>query len=103
MTGHAPETQTGPEARAWLADYADRLLASVQPYASPSGSLITLPGRPGGYGTAVDGLEGFARTFLLAGFRLVGEQGRGLDDLAEFYRRGVTTGVDPDAEDRWVR
>jgi hypothetical protein len=67
MTGHAPEMQTGPEARAWLAAYADRLLAAVQPYASPTGSLITLPGRPGGYGTAVDGLEGFARTFLLPG------------------------------------
>ena len=86
----------------WL-EYADRLLAGARVWASPGAARITPPGEEGGYGRAVDGLEGFARTFLLAGFRLVGEQGRGLDDLADFYRRGVTTGVDPDAEDRWVR
>src|SRR6187431_1064436 len=86
----------------WL-DYADRLLAGARVWASPGAARITPPGAEGGYGRAVDGLEGFARTFLLAGFRLVGEQGRGLEELADFYRRGVTTGVDPDAEDRWVR
>lgn len=86
----------------WL-DYADRLLAGARVWASPGAARITPPGEEGGYGRAVDGLEGFARTFLLAGFRLAGEQGRGLEDLADFYRRGVTTGVDPDAEDRWVR
>lgn len=86
----------------WLA-YADRLLAGARVWASAGNARITPPGAEGGYGRAVDGLEGFARTFLLAGFRLVGAQGHGLDDLADFYRRGVTTGVDPDAEDRWVR
>ncbi|MGK3951814.1 DUF2264 domain-containing protein [Microbacterium sp. I2] len=86
----------------WLA-YADRLLDSARSYASPGNARITFPGAEGGYGEAVDGLEGFARTFLLAGFRLVGAQGEGLDDLADFYRRGVVTGVNPDAADRWVR
>ena len=86
----------------WLA-YADRLLDSARSYASPGHARITFPGQEGGYGRAVDGLEGFARTFLLAGFRLVGAQGEGLDELADFYRRGVVTGVDPDAADRWVR
>ena len=60
----------------WL-DYADRLLAGSRAWASPGAARITPPGAEGGYGRAVDGLEGFARTFLLAGFRLVGEQGRG--------------------------
>ena len=103
MTGHAPQTQTGPEARTWLATYADRLLAAVQPYASPSGSLITLPGEPGGYGTAVDGLEGFARTFLLAGFRLAGEDGADPHHLAERYAAGLAAGTDPSHPERWTR
>ena len=62
-----------------------------------------LPGTEGGYGHAVDGLEGFARSFLLAGFRIAGERGQGLDELIEFYARGIATGVDPSAPDRWVR
>jgi hypothetical protein len=94
---------TGPEARAWLASYADRLLAGVRPYASPSGSLITLPGAPGGYGTAVDGLEGFARTFLLAGFRLAGEDGADPTGLAERYAAGLAAGTDTAHPERWTR
>lgn len=88
----------------WTA-LADRLLAAVRPYASPSHARITLPGTEGGYGHAVDGLEGFCRTLLLAGFRIAGERGEGLDELAEFYARGIAAGVDPDAPDdeRWVR
>ena len=35
-----------------------------------------MPGAPGGLGTDVDGLEGFARVGPLAGARFVGEQGK---------------------------
>ncbi|HWR86366.1 MAG TPA: DUF2264 domain-containing protein, partial [Rhodoglobus sp.] len=86
----------------WL-DYADLLLDGARRYASPNHARITPPGAEGGYGTAVDGLEGFARTFLLAGFRIAGERGQGVDDLIDFYIRGIAAGVDPDAPDRWVR
>ena len=86
----------------WVA-FADRLLASARDYASPGAGRIHFPGAEGGYGHAVDGLEGFARTFLLAGFRIAGARGEGTEELADFYRRGIMTGVDPDAEDRWVR
>jgi hypothetical protein len=86
----------------WLA-YADRILDGARAWASPGNSRITPPGAEGGYGQAVDGLEGFARTFLLAGFRIAGERGQGVDDLIEFYSRGIANGVDPDAADRWVR
>lgn len=110
MTRHVSENsapgrrgESGPEARAWLASYADRLLAAVRPYASPSGSLITLPGTPGGYGTAVDGLEGFARTFLLAGFRLAGEDGADPHHLAERYAAGLAAGTDTTHPERWTR
>ena len=90
-------------ARQWLA-FADRLLA-VSPVGLrlPEQRAHHSPGREGGYGTAVDGLEGFARTFLLAGFRIAGERGEGVDDLIDFYARGIATGVDPAAPDRWVR
>ncbi|WP_081844677.1 DUF2264 domain-containing protein [Cellulomonas sp. URHE0023] len=82
---------------------ADQMLAAVRPFASPRHALITLPGAPGGYGTAVDGLEGFARTFLLAGFRLAGEHGDDPQGLAEYYAAGIAAGVDPGSPERWVR
>src|SRR5689334_18181536 len=44
---------------------ADRLLMSARRFASPGHARITPPGPEGGYGRAVDGLEGFARSFLL--------------------------------------
>lgn len=86
----------------WVA-YADRILAAAQSWASPGHGRITPPGAEGGYGTAIDGLEGFARTFLLAGFRIAGERGVGTEELADFYAKGIATGVDPTASDRWVR
>lgn len=90
--------------RAELVAFADRLLAAVRPYASPGHARITLPGSEGGYGTAVDGLEGFARTFLLAGFRIAGDpDSPQATQLAEWYARGIATGTDPDSPERWVR
>jgi hypothetical protein len=86
-----------------LLAYADALLAAVRPWASENGARITLPGASGGYGVDVDGLEGFVRTFLLAGFRIAGARGEGVDDLIEFYSRGIVAGVDPEGADRWVR
>lgn len=47
-----------------LADYADQLLLATREHASTSHAQIRFPG---GYGHDVDGLEGFARTFLAAG------------------------------------
>jgi len=86
----------------WLA-VADALLAAGQRYATPGHGRIVFPGAEGGYGAAVDGLEGFARLFLLAGFRIAGARGEGVDELIAFFAEGVRTGVDPDAADRWVR
>lgn len=96
---------TADWSRAEWTGFADRMLAAVRPFASPQHGRITLPGAEGGYGHAVDGLEGFCRTFLLAGFRIAGDRGEGLDELAEFYARGIAAGVDPDSpdEERWVR
>lgn len=108
-TGTAPgpadaalSPRTGWTRDTWLA-LADRLLAGAQRHASPGHGRITPPGPAGGYGRDVDGLEGFARTFLLAGFRLAGERGADPTHLAEWYARGLAAGTDPHAADRWVR
>ncbi|MCB7137433.1 DUF2264 domain-containing protein [Cellulosimicrobium marinum] len=93
---------TGWDRARWAA-LGDHLLASAVPFASPGHARITLPGPEGGYGRAVDGLEGFARTFLLAGFRLAGERGADPHGYAEWYARGLATGSDPHAADRWLR
>lgn len=85
----------------WTA-LADRMLLAARRHASPAHALITPPGAPGGYGTRVDGLEGFARTFLLAGFRLAGEQGRDPLDLLTRYAEGIAAGTDPASPERWV-
>lgn len=100
---HAAHAGDAEWSRARWVGYADTILAGAQAWASPGHARITPPGAEGGYGRAVDGLEGFARTFLLAGFRIAGERGQGLDALIEFYLQGITAGVDPEAPDRWVR
>ncbi|MFI7543563.1 DUF2264 domain-containing protein [Actinoplanes sp. NPDC049599] len=95
-------TTPGPT-RADLLHLADRMLTAARRYASPGFARIQFPGAEGGYGRAVDGLEGFARTFLLAGFRLAGARGAGLDELADRYATGIATGTDPSSPERWVR
>ncbi|WP_434739436.1 DUF2264 domain-containing protein [Micromonospora sp. SH-82] len=103
----APTTAVPPTAATWSRlDWlalADRLLAAARTHASPGHALVTFPGPPGGYGRAVDGLEGFARTFLLAGFRIAGAQGKGVDELVDRYAAGITAGTDPNSPERWVR
>lgn len=86
----------------WVA-HADRLLAGARAWASDDFARITPPGDEGGYGHAIDGLEGFARTFLLAGFRIAGARGEGVDALIADYSRGIAAGVDPANPNRWVR
>ncbi|NRQ35228.1 DUF2264 domain-containing protein [Nonomuraea sp. NN258] len=68
---------------------ADGLLAAVEPYRSADGAVITLPGRESW--SRCDGLEGFARTFLLAAFRVAGG---GPPELLEPYARGFRSGPD---------
>ncbi|PZG01806.1 DUF2264 domain-containing protein [Micromonospora deserti] len=77
---------------------ADETLAAVRRFASARHALIDLPGPVSAFGGHSDGLEGFARTFLAAGFRLVhgGDGG-----LAQWYAEGIAAGVDPNSPERW--
>jgi hypothetical protein len=93
---------TGLDRADWLAT-ADRLLAALRPWASADHATITPPGPPGGYGTRVDGLEGFARSFTGAAFRIAGTDDASSAGLADWYAEGLTAGVDPGNPWRWVR
>ncbi|MET8504424.1 DUF2264 domain-containing protein [Streptomyces sp. NPDC004787] len=74
--------------RAHWEDAADRLLRAVRPHASPRGALIALPGpRPSWSGARSDGLEGYARTFLLAA--LLGDP-----DHLDRYAGGLAAGTE---------
>ncbi|MEV4374359.1 DUF2264 domain-containing protein [Nonomuraea sp. NPDC049637] len=73
--------------RAHWAAVADGLLAAVEPYRSADGAVITLPGRESW--SRCDGLEGYARTFLLAAFRVAGG---GPEELLAPYARGLESG-----------
>ncbi|WP_328943033.1 DUF2264 domain-containing protein [Streptomyces sp. NBC_00250] len=73
---------------------ADRLLLAVRPFASPHHGLIDLPGpRPSWSGARSDGLEGWARTFLLAALRVAGGQGADPHDHLSRYAEGLTAGT----------
>ncbi|MER7772596.1 DUF2264 domain-containing protein [Kitasatospora sp. NPDC096140] len=73
---------------------ADGLLAAVRPHASPGQALIHLPGpRPSISGRRSDGLEGYARTFLLAAFRTAGAHGTDPQGLLDRYAAGLDAGT----------
>ncbi|MEI5523220.1 DUF2264 domain-containing protein [Streptomyces brasiliscabiei] len=81
---------------------ADRLLDGLVPYASPGLAQYRLPGRAGHSGPLSDGLEGFARSFLLAAFRIAGSGGRVGPALIERYAAGLAAGTGPGGGDeRW--
>ncbi|MCC9705274.1 DUF2264 domain-containing protein [Streptomyces sp. MNU76] len=76
---------------------ADSLLAAVEPYATADGALYDLPGdRTSWSGRLSDGLEGYARTLLLAAFR---RDETALARYADGLAAGVS-GVWPRIEDR---
>lgn len=80
---------------------ADRLLDGLLPYASRESAQYRLPGRPGHAGSWSDGLEGYARSFLLAACRIAGSGGRVPPELIERYAAGLAAGTDPEGAERW--
>ncbi|MFI7276012.1 DUF2264 domain-containing protein [Streptomyces sp. NPDC049879] len=78
---------------------ADSMLAAVRPYATPSGSLLDLPGPASVSGRWSDGLEGYARTFLLAAFRAA--HAADPEPVVAPYATGIAAGTDPASPERW--
>ncbi len=86
--------------RDWEA-LADRMLLAVRPHATPDHALIDLPGPESHSGRWSDRLEGFARTFLLAAFRLAQSGEQDPHNFAEWYAAGLAAGTDPGSPHRW--
>ncbi|MFJ8360853.1 DUF2264 domain-containing protein [Streptomyces sp. NPDC093984] len=72
---------------------ADGLLASAWRWSTPGCALLDLPGRPSRSGVRSDGLEGYARTFLAAAFRVAGAAGDDPHGWLERYARGLAAGT----------
>lgn len=77
---------------------ADHLLDGVRPFRSAYGTHIDLPGSPARAGLRSDGLEGFARTFLLAAFRTAGT---GTSPHIADYTEGLAHGPRGRGAQRW--
>jgi hypothetical protein len=104
--GHLPAPDRGLSpltgyTRAHWEAAADRLLTALLPYATPGLAQYRLPGRTGHSGVRSDGVEGYARSFLLAAFRIAGSQGRAGADLIERYATGLAHGTDPRHPEHW--
>ncbi|WP_326606843.1 DUF2264 domain-containing protein [Streptomyces sp. NBC_01799] len=80
---------------------ADRMLDALVPYATPGFAQYRLPGRASWSGVVSDGLEGYARSFLMAAFRIAGAQGNVDPKLIERYTQGLTTGTDRGSAEAW--
>ena len=83
----------------WCA-YADYLLRSAHRHATEDHANLYLPGAVSAYGRKSDSLEAFARTFLLASFRIAGDP-EGTAWLADWYAKGLDAGTNPANPDRW--
>src|SRR4051812_26909887 len=79
--------------RAHWETVADHLLAAVEPWATDGYAQYRLPGRASHAGPLSDGLEGFARTFLIAAFRAAGAGGAA--PALDRYAAGLIAGTDP--------
>ncbi|MFI7642826.1 DUF2264 domain-containing protein [Nonomuraea sp. NPDC049400] len=87
--------------RAHWESMADHLLDAVVPYATDGFAQFRLPGPASRSGPVSDGLEGFARTFLLAAFRIAGAGGAVPPALLERYAAGLVAGTDPAHRYAW--
>ncbi|WP_181765621.1 DUF2264 domain-containing protein [Streptomyces albidus (ex Kaewkla and Franco 2022)] len=72
---------------------ADGLLTAARKFATPRGAMLDLPGRPSRTGVRSDGLEGYARTFLAAAFRVAGAGGRDPHGWMDQYAEGLAAGT----------
>ena len=90
---------TGLTREHWCS-YADYLLRSAHRFGTDDHANIHLPGANSRYGPRSDSLEAFARTFLLASFRIAGDPAN-TGWIAEWYAEGLDAGTNPANPNRW--
>lgn len=78
---------------------ADGLLEAAWRWASPRGALLDLPGPASRNGVRSDGLEGYARTFLAAAFRVAGAEGKDPHGWLDRYADGIAAGTETPGRD----
>lgn len=88
----SPSPFTGFTRAHWEAA-ADGLLKAAWQWATPGSALLDLPGRPSASGVRSDGLEGYARTFLAAAFRVAGADGKDPHGWLDRYADGLAAGT----------
>ncbi|MFD8966750.1 DUF2264 domain-containing protein [Streptomyces sp. NPDC059568] len=88
----ASSPYTGYTRAHWEAT-ADGLLHAAWQWATPGRALLDLPGRPSASGVRSDGLEGYARTFLAAAFRVAGAGGDDPHGWLDRYADGLSAGT----------
>lgn len=96
---HELSPHTGLTREHWSA-YADFLLRSAHRFGTADHANLHLPGANSVYGPRSDALEAFARTFLLASFRIAGDP-EGTGWIAQWYAEGLDAGTNPANPDRW--
>ena len=96
---HERSPHTGLTREHWGA-YADFLLRSAQRFGTDDHGNIHLPGANSVYGPRSDALEAFARTFLLAAFRIAGDPEE-TGWIAQWYAEGLDAGTNPANPNRW--
>jgi hypothetical protein len=87
--------------RAHWETLADGLLEAAARHATADFAQFRLPGRPSRSGLVSDGVEGFARTFLLAAFRIAGAEGCDTEHLTGRYAEGLAAGTDSRNSSAW--
>nr|WP_290221669.1 DUF2264 domain-containing protein [Trichocoleus desertorum] len=83
------------------------LIQGVVGYSSPGKARISLPGPASRNGQQADELEGFSRSFIMAGSWLHTSEVGTITyadqsfDIANFYRKGLLAGTDPNHLEYW--
>lgn len=83
------------------------LTKSIVASASAGNARVYIPGPQTRHGRSADELEGFSRSFIMAGAWLKSSQTGKITyadqtiDVAEFYRRGLLAGTDPAHPEYW--
>jgi hypothetical protein len=99
-------SETGWTRAHWLEMFAE-LIVPVIDNASPGKARQIIPGQRSHHGRLADELEGFTRSFIMAGPWLATAEcpevhaSRGRRDVAAFYREGILAGTDPAHGEYW--